>query len=385
MNNIVLRRASRVTMATAGASLAFGLWLAGCTSNVAAAPPATSSSGTQGTPLASASPTPALKSDPAPVAPVAADLKHSDFDADKAFALLKKQCDFGPRVLGTKAHDACRDFLLTEMKKYADKTLTQEFTYRGMTVTNIVGVFYPAGAKAPGNNPVLLLTHWDARPIADGPYSTELRKGDFRYGPKGWNRQTPIAAASDGASGTAALLELARILKTKRPPCGVIMLLDDGEDYGDFRANGFAGEGVELGSRYFAKHYTEEKSYGQPRFGILLDMVGGKNVNFPRESNAQQFAPDINEKVYSMGGALGYDKIFRSDLTQSVEDDHMAINRAGIQTIDLIHPLPTGNPDTDGGAYRWWHTLEDTPDKCSPDSLKAVGDTLAAVLYHETP
>ena len=29
--------------------------------------------------------------------------------------------------------------------------------------------------------------------------------------------------------------------------------------------------------------------------------------------------------------------------------------------------------------YRPWHTLEDTPDKCSPDSLKVIGTVLLAV------
>jgi glutaminyl-peptide cyclotransferase len=48
-------------------------------------------------------------------------------------------------------------------------------------------------------------------------------------------------------------------------------------------------------------------------------------------------------------------------------DDHTPFLQRGIPAIDII--------DFD---YPYWHTLEDTPDKVSADSLHAVGDT----LYH---
>jgi hypothetical protein len=95
-----------------------------------------------------------------------------------------------------------RDYLIAEMKKYADETITQEFTYRGMPVTNVIGVFYPAGAKAPSESPVLLMAHWDSAPIGRRPVLFRDQKGvPFRYGPNGWNRTTPIMGANDGASG----------------------------------------------------------------------------------------------------------------------------------------------------------------------------------------
>jgi hypothetical protein len=33
------------------------------------------------------------------------------FNADSAYAYVKKQCDFGPRVPESKAHKACGDYL----------------------------------------------------------------------------------------------------------------------------------------------------------------------------------------------------------------------------------------------------------------------------------
>jgi len=55
-------------------------------------------------------------------------------------------------------------------------------------------------------------------------------------------------------------------------------------------------------------------------------------------------------------------------------DDHLSLNRAGIPTIDLI--------DFD---YPYWHTLQDTPDKCSAESLGKVGKLLETWLTKPTP
>ena len=307
------------------------------------------------------------------------------FDADAAFKLLTRQCEFGPRALGSKAHDKTRDYLLQEMKQYADVTVAQTFDYRGLPVTNVIGVFYPAGATTPSRSPVLLLTHWDSRPIADGPYSTEASKAPpFQYGASGWNRTTPIMAASDGASGTAVLLQMARMFKQNPPPVGVVILLDDGEDYGDFQANSAKGEGIELGSRYFATHFRNDKRFGRPSYGILLDMVGGKDLVLPMEANSMKYAPGTMTKVYQAGQALGYRNTFRSDLSFNVNDDHIALNEAGLHVIDLVPYFgDTAPPGVTG--YIYWHTLQDTADKCSAESLKIVGETLAEVLYNEAP
>ncbi len=306
------------------------------------------------------------------------------FNEARAFAVLKKQCDFGPRVLGTPQHEKTRDYLTAEMKKFADKTVTQNFAYRGMTVSNIVGVIYPAGATAPAKNPIVLMAHWDTRPIADGPYSSEFHKSPaYRYGPKGWNRLNPILGASDGASGVAVLLELARMFHEKRPSVGVLIFLDDAEDYGDFEANGQRGDGTELGAKYFAAHYGETPAFGKPVYGILLDMVGGKNAIFPREDFSQHYAAEVNDKVFGAAQSLGYSDAFLSAEKQGVGDDHLSLNEAGIPTIDIIHPLPVAPYDKTG--YTPWHTLHDTPENCSAKTLKIVGDVVAETIYGEKP
>ncbi len=313
---------------------------------------------------------------------------HYPFDGDAAYASIKKQCDFGPRVIGTQAHEKCLAYLLDEMRKYADETFTQKFNFLTSTQrlpnTNVVGVFYAAGSTKPSTHPILLMAHWDTRPIADGPYSAESKRGvAFRFSGGNWTPTAPIPGADDAGSGVAILIEMAKQFKAHKPPVGVVMLLDDGEDYGDFEANGNAGEGVELGARYFAQHYKETPAFGQPAYGILLDMVGASNAFFPRESISQERARVANDKVFGAAEALGYGSIFPSNRTQAVGDDHVSVNDAGIPTIDIIHPLPFGEYLETG--YTYWHTTQDTPDKCSAKTLKIVGEVVESVIYSETP
>ncbi len=303
-----------------------------------------------------------------------------EFDGGLAYEILKKQCDFGVRPLGTEAHEKTKDYLIAEMQKYADSTVTQKFTYHGLPVTNVVGVFNPAGSDKPSAHPILLMAHWDTRPIADGPYSDKKDLG-YRYGSQGWKPTAPILGANDGASGVAVLLEMARLFQKHKPNVGVVILLDDGEDYGDFLGSGGKGDGVELGSRYFAKHFKETPAFGNPFYGILLDMVGGKGATFPRENESQKAADWVNDKVYGVAESLQYKDVFLSSELQYVNDDHLALIAEGIKMIDLIHPLPSGS--NDANAYHYWHTQQDTADKCSPKTLKIVGDVVTEVLYRE--
>jgi len=273
-------------------------------------------------------------------------VKRPSFDGEKAFALLKKQCDFGPRPVGSEAHKKTRDFLMEQMRQYADKTVAQDFTYKGLPLTNIIGVFNPDAKKQ-----ILLCAHWDTRPRADQEIDPVKKR-------------QPILGASDGASGVAVLLELARMFKAQKPDVGIVMVLLDGEDYGYFERN----EGVLLGAKYFAGNH---QGYNID-YGILLDMVGDKNQDIYREENSQRFAPGTNEKFFRAARDLGYGKYLIDDVKTNVEDDHTPLNAVGIPTIDIID-----------FNYGPWHTLDDTPAQCSAESLKRVGETTAEVVYRE--
>ena len=304
---------------------ATALFVAGCNST--------------GTAQATGSPTPAPT-----VAPSAA----TPFDADRAFADLKKQVAFGPRVPNTKGHDDCRDWIMGELKTITGgKAFRQDFSLtldgKKLPMSNLVAQFNPSAKKQ-----IMFCAHWDTRPTADQEINAEKKK-------------QPIPGANDGASGVACLLEVARQLAKVPPTVGVQIVFFDGEDYGPGLDRMF------LGARQWAKHPALPK----PEYAILIDMIGDIDLGIPREPNSERMAPKVVQKVFDAAKSLGVTQ-FKDVEGPEIEDDHMPLQAAGWSAIDLI--------DFDYGP---WHTLDDTPGKCSGESLKAVGVVLAKVAYDE--
>lgn len=276
-------------------------------------------------------------------------IAQQSFDAGRAFEYLLAQCDFGPRPPGSIAHSQTRDYLISELKKFAVEVVAQDFTQEAsdntLQLTNIIATF---GATEPKKK-VLLAAHWDTRPIAD-------------HDPDPDKRHLPILGANDGASGVAILLELARAFHSEPPDIQVIMVLFDGEDYGRNSNDMF------FGSRYFAKNVDDKL---RPDYGVLIDMVGDSDLDIYVEPFSKKAAPDIVEKVWKIAKKLKL-RAFHKRQGQAVMDDHVPLIQAGIKCIDIID-----------FKYPYWHTLEDTPDKCSPDSLEAVGRLLLELIYSE--
>lgn len=267
------------------------------------------------------------------------------FDAERAFAYLKKQCEFGPRPPGSAPHKATQNYLFTELQKFANRVSRQAYEFktegRTLQMNNILAQFGPQRGET-----LLLAAHWDTRPIAD-------------HDPNPENRSKPILGANDGASGVAVLLEIARILKAQPPPRRVLIVLFDGEDYGRTVDTMF------IGSRYFAQNMGEWK----PDYGILLDMVGDKDLQLPIERYSWQANREFTEAIWQRAAELGLAP-FQPRLGAAIMDDHVPLIQAGIPMVDII--------DFD---YPHWHTLEDTVDKCSAKSLEVVGTLVLSVIY----
>jgi hypothetical protein len=283
---------------------------------------------------------------------LAAPLRAADFDADRAFFYLEAQVAFGPRNPESVAHEQCLQYLKRELEYFADAVVLQPFTYTSkdtketLHLTNIIGRFAPQAG-----NRVLLCAHWDSRPRADQDGNPA-------------NHNTPIPAANDGASGVAVLLEVARQLADKPAPVGVDIAFWDGEDYG---REGNLDDYL-IGSDYYSKNMLDPT----PRFVVLLDMVGDKDLHLPMEGYSQRYASPIVAKVYDAAKRVNATAFERRE-GNPVVDDHLPFLKAGIPAIDLI--------DFD---YPYWHTLDDVPANCSAASLGQVGRTLLDMLYHES-
>jgi glutaminyl-peptide cyclotransferase len=264
-----------------------------------------------------------------------------------------RQTGFGPRGPGLPGHDRCLQFLRTELGRLADTVRSQEFSFTMKTgkrffLTNLIASFNPHSDRR-----ILLSAHWDTRLWAD-------KDPDVR------NHSVPIAGANDGASGVAVLLEIAQQLKAHQPAIGVDIVLFDGEDLG---TSGIPGSFCQ-GSRYFGKNKPADF---QPQFGINLDMIGDSDLRIYREQNSERLAPQVQNLVFSTARQLNVTQFIDSQGPE-VSDDHLALNEAGIPTINLI------DFDYPDESNKFWHTVADTPDKCSAASLEAVGSVILRIL-----
>lgn len=287
------------------------------------------------------------------------------FDADSAYLYVKNQVDFGPRVPNTKGHVACGNYLAEQLEAFGAQVTNQYadlIAYDGtlLKARNIIGSYKPETKKR-----IALFAHWDTRPWADNDANEK-------------NHHTPILGANDGASGVGALLEIARLVNQQQPELGIDIILLDAEDYGapQFYEGKHKEEFWCLGSQYWARN-PHVQGYNA-RFGILLDMVGGKESVFVKEGYSEEFAPDINKKVWKAAKKLGYGKTFVDGNGGLVTDDHLFINRLSrIKTIDII-------PYNEEGDFTpTWHTVNDNMDYIDKNTLKAVGQTVLEVIYNE--
>lgn len=276
------------------------------------------------------------------------------FDGDSALALAVAQCDMGPRVPGTPAHERCARWLERVLDERCDTVIAQRatvttFDNRQLAITNLVGCINPSASRR-----VLLMAHWDCRPWADAD-------------PDPSRRNEPVTGANDGASGTAVLLELARVLREHRPvDLGVDLLLTDAEDWGTANDE----DSWALGTQHWVAH-PHVAGY-KPMFGILLDMVGAADAVFPREQYSEAYAQGFVDLVWSHAAG----NRFVGHSGGAITDDHLPLNRAGIPCIDIIDM----RPGSATGFFDGWHTTHDTPDVLSLATMADVGQTLLNVI-----
>lgn len=288
------------------------------------------------------------------------------FNADSAYAYCEQQCLFGPRTMNSEAHDKCAQWIINKFKQFGCEVTTQNADLKGWDGTILKSQNIIARTKPEVTTRLLVCAHYDSRPWADNdPDSTNWRK--------------PVMAANDGASGVGVMLEVARLLEQLNPSVGIDFICFDSEDYGAPYWEEGPDDGTDwcLGSRYWANHPHRE-GYAA-RYGILLDMVGGKDARFCYEGVSLRYARDIVLRTWEAAALAGAGKYFLQQEGGWAQDDHVPMNEiAGIPTIDII-------PFVDGahsfGAT--WHTVHDTPENISTETLQAVGQTLVQLISEE--
>ena len=268
-----------------------------------------------------------------------------EFSGERAFEEVRKQVGIGPRPSGTAEIDKARALIEDGLRGTGWEVERQSFTDetpRGpVKFTNLIGRFSPAGkSPAPRDTQrAIVCSHYDTK-----------RFSTIRF-----------LGASDGASSTGALIELARVLTLDPALAAKIELVffDGEEAFVQYSET----DGL-YGSRHYAAKLRESGRAAQFKFGILWDMIGDRDLTITLSSDSPA---DLTRDILASADALGLRQHF-GKFDRPIYDDHVPLNRARIPTIDLI--------DFD---YPAWHTADDTLERLSPESLQKVG---AVTLHH---
>ena len=263
---------------------------------------------------------------------------------ERALEHVRAQVAFGPRPPGSEALQKCRQYLIGQLEGYGYQVERDSFEantpYGPKQMVNLIA----RKKEASGKGVVALASHYDTK----------------------YFEKFSFVGAVDGGSSTGLLLELARVLSTRKDNLDYWFVFLDGEE-AFIEWSTFDGT---YGSRHLARRWRDDGTVGKVRAMILLDMIGDKKLKILKEANSTPWLMDL---VWESAKAAGLSDILASR-PSAVEDDHLPFLDVRIPAADII------GVDDIGDFPSWWHTEGDTLDKVSASSLEKVGRLVLAVL-----
>jgi len=257
------------------------------------------------------------------------------FDGRRAFADVRTQVAFGPRIPGTDGHAKETEWMRSQLESAGWQVRIQQTEAMGHPIQNLI-------AFRTNDPPQFILgAHYDTRIYADRD-------------PDPAKQTEPTPGADNGASGVAVLLELAHTIPADTPPLWLVFF--DAEDNGKI-----PGWDWLLGSKAFVAAMTVK-----PTAMVLVDMVGASDPTFYMDGSSD---PALRTNLWNIAAGLGYKGFFIPNVKYDIMDDHTPFLQAGIPAVDII--------DIDD---KYWLTTDDTPDHVSAQSLQMVGDVLETWL-----
>src|SRR6185312_5541812 len=155
---------------------------------------------------------------------------------------------------------------------------------------------------------------------------------DQERDPRDWKK--PFVSANDGGSGVAFLMEMGNHMKDLKTNVGVDFVIFDGEEY-IFNTEGLNRDRYFIGSEHFAQSWKKSKNRCDYSAAILLDMIAGKQINFPVEINSLNRYPGLCREVWEIAQQQNA-KAFQWRRGHEVLDDHTALHKVDIPAIDII-------------------------------------------------
>lgn len=286
-------------------------------------------------------------------------------DGDRAYGYLKQICDIGRRPTGSSGMTAQQALLEKHFTALGGQVSYQRFQIKhplsgqAVPVANMLVQWQPQAKQR-----ILLCAHYDTRPLPDSdPDPVKRRQGVF-------------IGANDGGSGAALMMELAHFMPELKGHYGVDFLLVDAEEFifADARQERYF-----IGSEYFSRDYAKGNTPYRYVKAALLDMIGDRDLQIYQDRNSiwwDDTRPATRE-IWDTAKRLGVQEFIHRThprMRTPIRDDHLMLRNIGkiptCEIIDFDYPKFT----TSGrGRNVYWHTEQDTIDKCSGDSLAKVG------------
>jgi len=286
-----------------------------------------------------------------------------EFNANNAYKFVEDQINLNLthyRIPGTQGREDCAKYFIS---KFQEIDLDFNYILHNFTISSVECQNILFKLNENHSNIMILGAHYDSRARATKDST---------------NPDLPVPGANDGASGSAVLVELAKVLYNKLADLTVQLwfLFFDAEDQGFDRSYGISGWDWCEGSTQFVHDIASFHNSSKENFEcmVLLDMVGGDNLKFIKE---QYSTSSLLNEIFEIGTQLGYSEQFpKNALSSSIIDDHVAFSNYGIPSADLIINF-WNNPN-----WPYHHTVNDDIIHISNYSLEVTGKTVEQFIYN---
>ena len=172
------------------------------------------------------------------------------FDSSRAWNDLRQVVSLGPRPAGSAAIEQTRQYIKTELAHInvpVSEQAWDDTTPAGpIHMVNLIATI-PGASK----NRIVIAGHFDTK-----------RYREFRF-----------VGANDGGSSTAFLIELARVLKTRRNALTIELLFLDGEE----AVGEWQGTDHTYGSRHYVQVAKRNGSLASLKALLLVDMIADRD------------------------------------------------------------------------------------------------------------
>jgi hypothetical protein len=300
----------------------------------------------------------ACRSAPAPELPPAPETsapgRAGVFSADRAWKHLEALAAIGPRAVGTPGAAKARVYIENELE-----SLGLEAVQRSTTV-NFDSDDFPdlelvnLEAAIPGDSPDLI--------VLAAPYDSAYRES-YEY-----------LGVNDGASGTALLLEIARVLVADPLPYTVRLYFLDGEATLG-RGGATDAEAHLLGSMAAASRLQSSQQLTAVRLLLVLNRVSDADLHIARDRFSHRIYRDA---IWQAAAELGYTDAFSEEAGfDAPVAGHRSFVDAGIRRSVAIVDPRFGGEELPGLAE---YAEDDTLERSSPRSLEIVGRVTLAAL-----